>query len=789
MDDLTPLRDFFAEVNTKKGCRLSDGELDAVARVMGENGFGLVRDIKQLSPDWMGALGMPPSLIEGIQSIFASSKSANQTMCGICTKAVSGPSQLLECKHEFDPPCINKYINDLVAQKKAVGIRCPVPECGRELRDAIIKGLLMPSEFQIYEAAVLASFFENNADTFKCPGTNCNATMSVDRKKVEPPKGAITETDDDGKLLTKETYVHFASNRIRCHVCNTNFCATCKIVPYHKGFTCETYKAYSVAKHCRFCSESLSGNMAPNPPSASLRDVCTDEDCIKKRDACCRKMLACGCPCQGVKDEAKCLPCIKCDLHSEDEWCCICYTETLKQAPCIQLTSCNHVYHFECVKGVMEAGQSGARIQFDWMGCPQDKKTMTHPSLDDVCRPILKTKGIIEGKALARLNYEGRMKDPKMMNKDAPYFNDPVAFAMHEYLFYNCFKCKGSYFAGGYQCDPSDNLWDPEELVCAKCQPKCVKDCDKHGGDWIAFKCRFCCANATFFCWGTCHFCANCHKPDTWKTLAIYKTGANKKAVWEYPQCASLAPKVTAIGNDRSLSDDAKMKKLEVLFSDPKQCPLGTRHPPNGMEHGMGCSMCSDKDDEEANMLAAAKAMEEKSGTFRPREDFGTCGIIYFLGTQKGKQKWQNPGDRLGAIKVTSSAMYQHSLAPQTILGRTPALCIADNQQNAWFLVNLITQSVTPTHYTLRHAATNDDMLRNWRFLGSHNGKDWTTLKEHVNDTSLKTNGGTCTWPIALPEGPSKFRCFCIMQTGVNSSNRLYLACSGFELYGQLHNE
>ena len=31
-------------------------------QVMGDNGFGLVRDIKSLSSDWLSALGMPPGV-------------------------------------------------------------------------------------------------------------------------------------------------------------------------------------------------------------------------------------------------------------------------------------------------------------------------------------------------------------------------------------------------------------------------------------------------------------------------------------------------------------------------------------------------------------------------------------------------------------------------------------------------------------------------------------------------------------------------------------------------------
>ena len=39
---------------------------------------------------------------------------------------------------------------------------------------------------------------------------------------------------------------------------------------------------------------------------------------------------------------------------------------------------------------------------------------------------------------------------------------------------------------------------------------------------------------------GNSHFCMNCHKPGTWQKLVTYKTGVNKKKLWEYEQCKSI---------------------------------------------------------------------------------------------------------------------------------------------------------------------------------------------------------------------------------------------------------
>ena len=59
----------------------------------------------------------------------------------------------------------------------------------------------------------------------------------------------------------------------------------------------------------------------------------------------CNKILDCGHPCCGLKGEKKCLPCLfpECAEKSKkalngasgDDYCVICYTEKLINAPCV----------------------------------------------------------------------------------------------------------------------------------------------------------------------------------------------------------------------------------------------------------------------------------------------------------------------------------------------------------------------------------------------------------------------------------------------------------------------
>lgn len=107
--------------------------------------------------------------------------------------------------------------------------------------------------------------------------------------------------------------------------------------------------------------------------------------------------------------------------------------------------------------------------------------------------------------------------------------------------------------------------------MCASCSAVGVeggiKSCKTHGVDFIEFKCRFCCNLAQWFCWGTTHFCEDCHKR---QCKGDY---VSKKKPAELPQCTG-----------------------------GKNCKLAlAKHPPNGEEFTMGCSICRNAKENQKN--------------------------------------------------------------------------------------------------------------------------------------------------------------------------------------------
>ena len=118
---------------------------------------------------------------------------------------------------------------------------------------------------------------------------------------------------------------------------------------------------------------------------------------------------------------------------------------------------------------------------------------------------------------------------------------------------------------------------EPEELVCGRCSVANVQSCDKHGTEYIGFKCRFCCRVATYFCWQKTHFCSLCHSK-IWQDLVEYKTGVNKLK----PPSGKFTER--DYDHNRIKDYDEYLTCPAQLSGNPKDCPLGILHAPTGEE-------------------------------------------------------------------------------------------------------------------------------------------------------------------------------------------------------------
>ncbi|KAF2071666.1 hypothetical protein CYY_007020 [Polysphondylium violaceum] len=165
--------------------------------------------------------------------------------------------------------------------------------------------------------------------------------------------------------------------------------------------------------------------------------------------------------------------------------------------------------------------------------------------------------------------------------------------------------------------------------------------------------------------------------------------------------------------------------------------------------------------------------------------DGDTNGVLYYLGSSDDTQDYESPVTRK-IVKVTSSTMsigYPHPFA-----GRTPTNMYTDKEEGSYFCIDLGPKHVLcPTYYTMRYGGDSQGSIyaapKNWQLLGSLDGEDWTILKEHVDDVSLKDGYSMAGWEI---KSIHSYRYLKVLQTGPNQrdGNELCVCC--FEAYGRL---
>jgi E3 ubiquitin-protein ligase MYCBP2 len=89
------------------------------------------------------------------------------------------------------------------------------------------------------------------------------------------------------------------------------------------------------------------------------------------------------------------------------------------------------------------------------------------------------------------------------------YFHKPVEYARDTCVWYMCEKCGSPYYGGRADCGGAD---EAANYACATCSRLLLNVmCERHGDDHMVYKCVWCCKPALFFCWGTTHFCEECH--------------------------------------------------------------------------------------------------------------------------------------------------------------------------------------------------------------------------------------------------------------------------------------
>jgi hypothetical protein len=202
-----------------------------------------------------------------------------------------------------------------------------------------------------------------------------------------------------------------------------------------------------------------------------------------------------------------------------------------------------------------------------------------------------------------------------------------------------------------------------------------------------------------------------------------------------------------------------------------------------------------DRHDWHTNARLAKRRREGVFFKYNPKDnDLGLVeskGIINWIATAGGRSAWDNPHITKKII-VTPSSIEKGD--PKHLVARTPSELWTKDVPASWLMIDLGPHTrALPNYYTLRHGGNyRGDSIRTWDFQGSVDGKTWTVLRRHTNDSSLNQPFGVHSWVIDLPidvlaaTAEQAYRFFRILQRGHNSSNHNFLVASGIELYGML---
>lgn len=284
------------------------------------------------------------------------------------------------------------------------------------------------------------------------------------------------------------------------------------------------------------------------PSAAKFAAACSRDECSQRSKTMCFKLLACGHPCNGLSSEESCnVPCCRCG-DCKDESCGVCL-DKLSESPVIRL-DCGHCVHYGCAINMIESiDWKGRKIAFAALECLSGcGKLLSHPSLAAKMAPILAKHAQIAKnvKYRAAQDAEKKDKDDKVNTDDSASLKKLLA----KYNYYECFRCREPYFGGLAECGEGAQDPEPEAVQC----PSCVLDgkggvCAKHGAEFMAIKCDFCCNEALF----------NCHADSTMYCDVCHHDNLSQK----------------------------------VKPCDPSKCPLGGKHPAGRTrKYAMGCAAC-----------------------------------------------------------------------------------------------------------------------------------------------------------------------------------------------------
>ena len=190
--------------------------------------------------------------------------------------------------------------------------------------------------------------------------------------------------------------------------------------------------------------------------------------------------------------------------------CAICL-ESLDTDNTIEL-SCGHRWHLSCIATQIQISKpnSSHRLLFSGCRCPKCGSFCDHEALRHLTRSIDNLRGKVDNLIEEQLKNDM----PDEWNQAGSDKGHLLEVGRSKYAFYLCSSCKDPYFGGTVNCaDLDEGILPSENRLCPSCHPLPQEICehaDLHQASHV-WKCRYCCSPSTFLCYGSVHFCSDCH--------------------------------------------------------------------------------------------------------------------------------------------------------------------------------------------------------------------------------------------------------------------------------------
>lgn len=459
--------------------------------------------------------------------------------CQLCGKE---SSIVLGCQHRF---CLSHIQENLLSAFLQYGeLKCWA--CERPILHAELRKAVGEDCFDEVLDRIAGPEVYSQGEEVLCP---CGVSGIFRKRPFDPAL-----KDQFGDKCTSSAAESYSSACYSCPHCKSTLCLQCQQSPYHLGLTCEEAGRWAAGQVCRYCGRLAKCGV----------DYCGREDCGTLFAQSCGQILPCGHRCFGTVDDNSCGPCLICAPPGDQSECRICL-EKLSSAPVVTLR-CGHIFHHSCLREKLAKRWTGFRISFGFAQCPicQDwAVSETSPQLSEAITKVYQLYQVVAekaGKLLQEdLEEQKQVSDPS----DSDYFQQYEKYALDRFCFYECVRCKEPYFGGKKQCNLDEDPfhYQEAEMLCLNCMVQAGEHyCARHGVEFMQYKCRYCCSIAKYYCWGTSHFCENCHeRMDRGDDLT-------KKRPDQLPKCAGRLT-----------------------------CPLQLDHVENGKECLIGCGLCREE--------------------------------------------------------------------------------------------------------------------------------------------------------------------------------------------------